>query len=69
MAEKEGLERGRPCRIFAETVCVEWTNVLIYKFLKVQKTLGISWSSPDSREERRYKIIINSEILFVLKKR
>ncbi|OBZ32520.1 hypothetical protein [Megasphaera sp. DISK 18] len=34
----------------AETVCVEWTNVLICKFLKVQKTLGISWILIDSYE-------------------
>lgn len=43
MTENEGLERGTVLPDFlAETVCVEWTNVLICKFLKVQKTLGVS---------------------------
>lgn len=34
----------------AEIVCVKWTNVLICKFLKVQKTLGISWITLDSQK-------------------
>ncbi len=37
-------------RFFAETVCVKWTNVLVCKILKVQKTLGISWIMIDSQK-------------------
>ena len=36
--------------VFIKNVFIEWTNVLIYKILKVQKNLGISGASPDSRE-------------------
>ncbi|WP_302362291.1 hypothetical protein [uncultured Megasphaera sp.] len=36
--------------VFIKNVFIGWTNVLIYKILKVQKNLGISGASPDSRE-------------------
>lgn len=35
---------------FAKNVYSGWTNVLVYKILKVQKTLGISWIMIDSQE-------------------
>ncbi|WP_302360266.1 hypothetical protein [uncultured Megasphaera sp.] len=50
MAEKAGLERDGLVGFLAEIVCVRWTNVLICKFLKVQKTLGILWTTLDNQE-------------------
>ena len=36
--------------VFIKNVFIGWTNVLICKFLKVQKTLGILWTTLDNQE-------------------